>query len=175
MADQYVRLITLLLERAEIANFEYWAEFIIRLQRDEANTPLALREWFGGRRIPPLFCLRLRGKWWIGAREEWSASLQQFPVKGTPPIPPEAPLQASTLMTLLGLAISTLRVNDGGGIALVLSDGRVVNIEGTNPEWNESWFLELPIDDVDRDQWSMVCDSEGHITGTYPARPISQT
>ncbi|UWZ84341.1 hypothetical protein [Occallatibacter riparius] len=173
MAEPYVRLLTLLLEGAEIANFEYWAEFIIRLQRDESTTRSALREWFGERRIPPLFCVRLRGRWWIGSEEEWSTSLKQFPFKGVPPIPLEAPLQASTLMTMLGLGISSLRVNESGGLTLILSDGRVVNIQGTNPEWAESWFLELPIDDVDRDQWSLICDSEGHITGTYPQSAIS--
>jgi hypothetical protein len=52
MTNRYVRLLTLLLQDAAIANFEYWAEFIIRLQRDNAEHHPALAEWFGERRVP---------------------------------------------------------------------------------------------------------------------------
>ena len=168
MNDRYVRLLTLLVEKAVIANFEYWGEFILRLQRDEAQRHPALQEWFDERRIPPLFCLRLRGKWWIGDQEKWTLSIQRFPMKGVPPIPPEAPLQASTLMMILDTEISVVRVGENGDLALVLSDGRVMTVQGINPECEESWFLELPVDDIDRDQWSIVCDSEGYIEGRYP-------
>jgi hypothetical protein len=168
MINQYVMLLSLLLQDAVVANFEYWGEFIVRLQRDNAKLSSALREWFGENRIPPMFCLRLRGTWWVGEEEQWALSVQKFPMKGVPPIPLEAPLQASTLMTMLDCEISEVRVDESSNLALVLSDGRVIAVQGRNEEWEESWFLELPVDDPDRDLWSVVCDSEGLIAGSFP-------
>ena len=168
MTKQYIKLMTLLIQEAVIANFEYWGEFIIRLQRDNAKRHPALRDWFGEGRIPPLFGLRLRGKWWIGEKEKWTLSVQQFPMKGVPPIPIEAPLQASTLMMMLDSEIFEVRVDEDSNLMLVLSNGQTIAIQGVNEEWEESWFLELPVDDPDRDQWSIVCDSQGHIYGRFP-------
>jgi hypothetical protein len=175
MTNQYVMLLTLLLQDAVIANFEYWGEFIVRLQRDDAKRSAELREWFGEIRIPSMFCLRLRGKWWIGDKDSWVLSVQRFPMKGVAPIPPEAPLQASILMTILDNGISKLRVDEDGTLALVLLDGRVIAVQGTNEELEESWFLELPVDDPDRDQWSIVCDSEGLIVGKFPDPSVPQS
>jgi hypothetical protein len=152
-----------------IANFEYWGEFIIRLQRDEAKRHPALREWFGERRIPSLFCLRLRGRWWIGEQEKWALSVQQFPMKAAPPMPIETALQASTLIMMLDSGISRADVDENSNITIALSDGRVMTVQGKNEEREESWFLELPVDDPDRDQWSIVCDSQGLIAGRFPA------
>lgn len=168
-SSQYVTLLTLLLKGAVIANFEYWSEFIIRIQRDEAKRSAKLNEWFGERRIPSLICLRLRGKWWIGEQVKWLSSVEQFPMKADPPMPVETALQASTLIMLLDNEILDVSVNEHGDLALVLSDGRVMTAEGANEEWEESWFLELPIDDPDRDQWSIICDSQGRITGRFPS------
>ena len=165
---EYARLLTLLLEGSVIANFEYWSEFIIRIQRDEAQKPAALREWFGERRIPSLFCLRLRAKWWIGELDKWMVSVQQFPIKAVPPLPKETAIQASTLIMLLGSEILKVDVDENSCITVVLSGGQVMTVQGTNGEWEESWFLELPVDDRDRDQWSIVCDSNGLIAGKYP-------
>lgn len=61
-----------------------------------------------------------------------------------------------------------MHVDENSNLTLVLSDGRVMRVQRINQEWEESWFLELPIDDIDRDQWSIVCDSEGHIAGRFP-------
>ena len=80
----------------------------------------------------------------------------------------EAPLQASSLMMMLGIEISAVRVGADSELTLVLADGRILTVEGINEEWEESWFLELPVDDPDRDQWSIVCDSQGHISGRFP-------
>ena len=168
MTEQYVRLLTLLLQEAVIANFEYWGEFIVRFQRDEAKRHPALREWFGERRIPSLFCLRLRGNWWIGEPDQWAMSVQQFPMKAAPPMPIETALQASTLIMMLDSEISRVEVGENSNISLVLADGRAMTVQGTNEEWEESWLLELPIDDPDRDQWSIICDSRGLIGGRFP-------
>jgi hypothetical protein len=151
-----------------IVNFEYWSEFIVRIQREDARSPQVLQDWFGENRIPSLFCLRLRAKWRIGEQQEWARALQQFPIKGVAPIPEEAPLQASSLMMVLGIEISMVRVDQNSGLALILADGRKLVVEGINEEWEESWFLELPVDDPDRDQWSIICDSKGHISGRFP-------
>ena len=165
---QYVRLLTLLLNEAMIANFEFWSEFVLRIQRDEARRSQALQDWFGESRIPSLFCLRLRAKWRIGDQRKWALAVQQFPMKGVTPIPEEAPLQASSLMMMLGIEISAVRVDENSALTLALADGRTLTVEGVNEEWGESWFLELPVDDPNRDQWSIICDSQGLISGRFP-------
>src|SRR5229473_149090 len=102
MMNTYVTLLTLLLQNSVIANFEFWSEFILRIQRDDGVRHPALRELFGDLRIPSLFCLRLRGKWRIGQKQDWELAIQGFPLKGVSPIALEGPLQASILMTKLG-------------------------------------------------------------------------
>ena len=166
--NECITLLKLLFEHSVLANFEYWGEFILRIQRDEATKPQALHDWFGDARIPSLFCLRLRGKWKMGEQAEWERSLRHFPMKGTSPIPVEAPLQASILMTMLDKVISTVVVGEDGAVTLTFLNGQTLTVEGINEESEESWFLELPIDDPDLTRWSMVCDSLGHVSGEYP-------
>jgi hypothetical protein len=73
---------------------------------------------------------------------------------------------------MLDSEISRINVDENSNITIVLSDERVMTIEGMNEDWEESWLLELPIDDPDRDQWSIVCDSQGLIAGRFPG-PVS--
>jgi hypothetical protein len=169
--NQYVALLALILQGSVIASFEYWSEFILRVQRDEAVRRVALKEMFGSRRVPSIFCVRLRSTWRIGRQEEWNSKLQQFPLKGAPPIPVEAPMQASLLITKLGATISTVNVGENSDLALGLSDGSSIFVQGIGGGWDESWFLELPVDDPDRDQWQIVCESQGIIGGRFPTPP----
>lgn len=166
--NKYIEVLTALLKESIIANFEYWSEFIIRIQRDEAVKGPALRAMFADHRIPSMFCLRLRGRWWVGDEREWETSVQQFPIKGTAKVPIEAPLQASSLMTMLDVRISDVEVNQACDLELILSDGRILTVQGMGGEWEESWLLELPVDDPERDRWSIVCDSQGFIGGSFP-------
>ena len=166
--SQYARLLSLLLEGSVIANFEYWSEFILRIQRDEAATHPALRQMFGSLRIPPLFCLRLRGTWWIGQRQDWELAVQRFPLKGTSPIAPEAPMQAAILITELGKQISALRVGENCDLTLDISDGSSIVVQGTGGGWDEAWILEPPADDPELDKWQIVCESQGLIGGKIP-------
>jgi hypothetical protein len=166
--NKYVVLLTLLLEGSVIANFEYWSEFILRIQRDEAARHPALREMFGNLRIPPLFCLRLRGTWWIGKRQEWQMAAQRFPLKGTPPIASEAPMQAGLLITKLGKEISAATVGENSELRVDISDGSSIVAPGIGGGWDEAWILELPVDDPDRDKWQIVCESQGRIGGKFP-------
>lgn len=166
--NQYVTLLMLLLENSIIANFEYWSEFIIRIQRDEATRHPTLQEMFGKQRIPSLFCLRLRSTWRFDDPQQWEAHLQHFPMRGVAPIAFEAPLQAAILMTTLGNTILQVKVNENGDLTMSLSGGRSMTVQGTGGQWEESWFLELPVDDPDRDRWSIICDSQGLIGGKFP-------
>lgn len=166
--NQYVTLLTLLLQESEIANFEYWSEFILRIQRDNGASHPALKKMFGNLRIPPLFCLRLRGLWRIGERSEWDLNVQQFPLRGVAPTPSEAPMQAALLITKLGNKIRRIEVGDDCTLTLELSDGSSLTVQGIGGGWDESWMLELPVDDPDRDQWQIICESHGIIGGTIP-------
>lgn len=171
--NPYVTLLTLLLQNSVIASFEYWSEFVLRLQRDEAVRHPALTKMFGSLRIPPLFCLRLRGIWRMGKQLEWEEAIQEFPLKGIPPVPVEAPMQASLLMRKLNKQILTVRVNEDSDLTLDLSDGSWIFVQGIGGGWDESWILELPVDDPDRDQWQIISETQGLIGGTFP-RPINK-
>jgi hypothetical protein len=167
---RHIELLTLLLENSEIITFEYWSEFILGIQRDEHWRHPTLQEMFGKLRIPSLFRLRLRGKWRIGELQEWELAAQCFPTKGISPIPVESPFQASLIMTKLGRKVSTVSVSERSDLTLNLSDGSPIVVQGIGGRWDESWFLELPADDPDRDQWSIICDSQGLIGGKFPTR-----
>ena len=86
----------------------------------------------------------------IGEQEKWALSVQQFPMKAAPPMPIETALQASTLIMMLDSEISRADVDENSNITIALSDGRIMTVQGTNEEWEESWFLELPVNDPDR-------------------------
>jgi hypothetical protein len=167
-----IELLKLLLQDSVIATFEYWSEFIVRFQRDERTKHPALKQMFGEMRIPPLFCLRLRNSWWIGDRQRWETSVLAFPLKGAHPIPPEAPMQAGILLTMLyKTQVSTVITDENLDLRLDLSDGRSITIQSVGGQWPESWFLELPVDDPDRDKWAIVCDSgSGVIAGKCPTQ-----
>jgi len=168
MTNEYVKRLKLLLQNSVIANFEFWSEFVLRIQRDEATRHPALNEMFHNLRIPSLFCLRLRGIWRIGTQPGWDALVEAFPLKGIPPIAVEGPMQASILMTKLGKEIASLEVSEKGTLTLDLSDGSSLIVEGVGGGWDESWILELPVDDPDRDEWQIVCESQGVIGGRFP-------
>jgi hypothetical protein len=166
--NQYERLLTLILQNSVLATFEYWSEFILKIQRDGHTRHAGLNEMFGSLRIPSIFCLRLRGTWRIGRQEEWDLAVQQFPLKGAPPVPFEAPMQASLLITKLGKEISAVTVSKNSDLILGLSDGSSIIVSGVGGGWDESWLLELPADDPDRGQWEIVCESQGIIGGRFP-------
>jgi hypothetical protein len=89
-------------------------------------------------------------------------------MKAAAPMPIETPLQASTLIMMLGSQISRVEVGENSNVSIALSDGRVLTVQGVNEQWEESWFLELPVDDPDREEWSIVCNSQGLIAGRFP-------
>jgi hypothetical protein len=163
-------LLALLLENSEIITFEYWSEFILGIQRDDRTRHPLLQEMFGDIRIPSQFRLRLRGTWRIGDRHDWDAAVRDSPIRGSAPIPVEAPLQASLLMTKLGKQISALRVSESSDLTLQLSDGSSIVVRGTGGQWEENWLLELPVEDPDRDLWSIVCGSDGLISAKFPPK-----
>ncbi len=72
-------------------------------------------------------------------------------------------MQASILMTKLGKAIASFKVSETGTLTLNLSDGSSLTVDGVGGGWDESWILELPVDDPDRDEWQIMCESQGVI------------
>jgi|SRR5579872_5904796 len=167
MSKEYIDVVRLLLKGANLVTFEYWSEFVIRIQRDEATRhPMLLSRW-GNMRIPSLFCLRLRNAWWIGNETSWCAELSTFPIKGVRPIQLEGPLQAARLMQLLGREVTEIYVNGSSDLTLELVDERIT-VKGSDGEWEESWILDLPVDDPDRDLWTIICESDGRIYGRVP-------
>ena len=99
---------------------------------------------------------------------EVDASGPQLPDESRTSDAVETALQASTLIMLLHSQVSGVVVRENSDLTLVLSDGRELTVRGSGGEWDECWFLELPVDDIDRDEWSIVYDSEGCIAGKYP-------
>lgn len=155
-----------LLVGAEIANFEYWSEFIVRIQRDNSNRSAEIERLWEGTRIPPLFWLRLRSSWRVGDVEEWAARVSSFPIKRGSGYPIEGPLQASVLMQLLGEQIVDLSLATNGDLQIDLSHSWSLLISGRS-KWDESWMLELPSDDSDRTEWWVKCDSKGELDAQF--------
>ena len=173
--NKYVVLLGLLLQNANVSTFEYWGEFVLRCERDVKNPAPALEEMFGKTRIPPAFNVRLRNTWWIGDRKQWERLVQTFPLQGLRPPRPETPLQAATLVNaMFRTRIVALRVNESSDLTLELSDGKSLTVQGIGGEDEESWFLELPVDDPDVREWSIVCESSsGTIGGKFPTYTAS--
>jgi len=157
-----------LLVGASISTFEYWSEFILRIQRNDGGTrPVAL-----GRstalRVPPVFCLRLRNTWWVGDRLQWEHMAEGFPIKSPPDFPRETTLQASIVTHLLSSTITDLRIGDLGDLEIILSSGDKLHVAGAGGKWDEAWIIELPPDDPDRERWSVVCGSDGTVYARWP-------
>lgn len=162
------KLVELLIADTEVITFEYSSEFVVGFQRQLTAKLVDLKNVLGITRLPPMFNLRLRNTWWVGEHSEWAALVEGFPIKGNLPIPAEAPLQASLLTCSLGSFVKSIIVHETGDLSVEMSNGMRIFISGTGGEWEESWFLELPVDDPDRDKWAIVCDSSGLISGHYP-------
>jgi hypothetical protein len=79
-------------------------------------------------------------------------AIQQFPLRGVSPVEVEAPMQASLLITKLGKVIGAVKVAENSELTLDLSDGSSIVVQGAGGKWDENWFLELPVDDPDRDK-----------------------
>jgi hypothetical protein len=171
--NDYVHVLKSLLVGATVANFEYWSEFIIRVQRDVSPTKDLLNMW-GDIRIPPMFCLRLRNKWWVGSRDEWRRILAKFPIKSPPGIPEETPLQSSVLVAMLEAKILDICISQIGDLDISLSNGDELHVQGAGGQWDESWFLELPVDEPDREKWSIISTSDGTIHMRSPRLTIDR-
>jgi len=162
------RLLPLMLQDSVLANFEYWGDFVLRIQRDELIRHPDLQAMFPSSRIPSLLCLRLVNTW-LGGEKQWQKSVENFPWKGTLPIPKEAPMQAALIMTLLDQRISRVEISNSGDLRLDFSDERSLTVRGRGGESEFSWLLELPSDDPDREDWSIVCESDGQVSCKFPS------
>lgn len=158
--SEAVSLMKSLLVGATVANFEYWSEFIIRVQREVRPTKDLVNIW-GDIRIPPMFCFRLRNEWWAGSIAEWRKLMAVFPIKSPPGIPEETPMQASMVVAMLEAKILDIFISQTGDLDIPLSNGDELHVQGAGGRWEESWFLELPVDDPDREKWSIICTSDG--------------
>jgi len=166
--------LNLLFVGATIANFEYWSEFVLRIQREDSHRTDAIRKVWGDVRVPPLFCLRLRNAWWVGDQLQWEETVEQFPIKPPVGMPKDTTLQSSVAVQMLGATILDLKVTESGHLDIAISNGTKLHIEGRGGEWEESWILELLADDPDRDSWSVVCDSDGIVYAKWPGAPGSR-
>jgi hypothetical protein len=165
---EYVHTIKSLLVGATVANFEYWSDFIIRVQR-EVHPANEVSHILGDIRLPPMFCVRLRNKWWLGILDEWQQLIAKFPIKSPSGIAQETPLQASAIVAMLESTIIDISISETGDLEISLSSGDKLHAQGAGGQWEESWFIELPADDPDRDKWSIICTSDGTIHIRLPA------
>lgn len=159
-----------LFQGAQIANFEFWSEFVLRVQRDNTTPNRRVTELWGTLRIPSLFWFRLRSTWRVGDPVVWNETIDNFPIKAQPDRPPEETLQAARLMQLLGTTIDGIKIREEGELELSLSNGERLCVAG-HSDWFESWFIELPPDDPDNDNWWFECDSSGTVSSRWPGSP----
>ena len=68
--EEAQRLLRVLFIGAEIETFEYWADFIVRLERNVSRDQQEIEhELIGG--VPSVLWLRLEADWWVGDRQRW--------------------------------------------------------------------------------------------------------
>jgi hypothetical protein len=65
-------------------------------------------------------------------------------------------------------------ISQTGGLDISLSNGDELHVQGAGGQWEESWFLELPVDEPDREKWSIISTSDGTIHIRSPRVAIDQ-
>jgi len=100
--------------------------------------------------------------------------MAKFPIKSPPGIPEETSVQASVLVAMLEAKIVDIFISQTGDLDVSLSNGDELHVQGAGGQWEESWFLELPIDEPDREKWSIICMSDGAIHVRSPGLTIDR-
>ena len=162
--EQAARILGNLFTGAEIVTFEYWADFILRIQRD--TTPKQ-HQW--DVRIPPIFCLRLEADWWVGERKQWDESQKVFPIRELRQFSTkDVPMRAAVIAQMLGSKISDVRVAFDGTLSILTTDNMSMTVPGVSQAFDYSWSVELPADDAQRNEWSLICETNGEVYGRVP-------
>jgi hypothetical protein len=162
--EQAAQILTNLFSRAEIVTFEYWADFIIRVQRnaDPKQSQTSVR-------IPPIFCIRLESDWWVGDRKQWDEAKKQFPIRELRQYSTQGvPMRAAVIGQMLGSKITEVRVAVDGTLTILTTDNFTMTVPGVSRAVDYSWSVELPADDADRTEWSLVCEADGQLYGRLP-------
>ena len=149
---------------AEIITFEYSADFILRVQRDTSPNQQQLDV-----RIPPIFCLRLEADWWVGDRELWDESQKLFPIRELRQFSTtDMPMRAAVIAQMLGSKILDVRIAFDGRLSILTTDKITLTVPGVSQGFDYSWSIELPADDAQRNEWSLVCETNGGLYGRVP-------
>lgn len=159
-------VLQLILTTSRLVSFEFWSDFVLRLERPEKNPADA--EAFPATPIPQFFGLRLRGPWWVNHVQQWRQQLAAFPVDAAEGIPSDAPLQAAMLMHLIGAVIERVEIEEPGTLLLHCDNGDTIRISGTGTEEEESWMLESVAQDEEDEPWYILCDRSGDLFGKWP-------
>jgi hypothetical protein len=167
--EQAAGILKTLFIGAEIITFEFWADFILRIQRGaipQQQQPKVT--------IPPIFCLRLESDWWVGDRKQWDESQKLFPIRELRRISAnEVPKRSAVIGQMLGSTITDLRVAADGTLTIYTSDDATLTVPGVSQAHDYSWSVELPEDDIQRNEWSFVCEINGQLYGRLPASKLA--
>jgi len=149
--------IRLLLERTQLIAFQYDSGFTIHFQRDLSENSS----------LPVQMSLVLRAHWSPAATDEIPPGL----VVNQPELlhcKAEQPYQAFRIMSFVGHSVDHVDVGDDSSLTVLLSSGNMIRVAGREEEWDFSWYLFVPSDNLGVDKWSINCDAAGFIDATWP-------
>lgn len=157
------RLLRALFIGAEIATFEYWADFIVRLERNVSRDQQEI-ELSGG--VPSVLWLRLEADWWIGDRKLWEDAQASFPVQELRHFSSRnAPMKAAAIAQMVGSAITDIAVSSDGTLAIETSDKTTLSVCGVSHSHEHSWSIERRDDEFRLTDLVVLCEPDGKLFG----------
>jgi len=163
-AEQFLKT---LLVGAELATFEYWADFIVRIERDihREHSPTERQEI----PTPSVVWLRLEADWWVGNREWWEAAKASFPIKQRRMHSTnDVPMKAAAIAQMIGSAITSVAVSSDGTLSVKTSDEVTFSVCGVSDAHEYSWSIERRDDEFHVSDLLLVCETDGSLFGQSP-------
>jgi hypothetical protein len=159
------RLLRALFIGAEIATFEYWADFIVRLERNLPRDQQEIEhELIGG--VPSVLWLRLEADWWVGDRQRWEDAQASFPVQELRHLSSRnGPMKAAAIAQMLGAKITEIAVSSDGTLAIETSDKTTLSVTGVSDSPEHSWSIERRDDEFHLTDLVVICEPDGNLFG----------
>jgi hypothetical protein len=160
--DEAEALMRALLIGSEISTFEYWADFIIRLERDVSRD--SRQQLIGG--APSALWLRLEAEWRVGDQKHWDAKQASFPIQELRHFTTRnAPMKAAVIAQMVGSTITNIKVSSDGILEIETSDDVTLSVRGVSNSHDYSWSIERRDDEFHVTEMVIHCEPDGRLFG----------